>query len=109
MNRAPTCVRPAANKIRLCRDAVPTLPMRLIHSALHSVLNADLYIKPNRQPLTADTYHACPQAPWIRSSTRYLFSFRRMKSRAVFTARCLIWRRSPGRATRWDQTPVGEA
>ena len=37
MNRAPTCVRPAANATPLCRDAVPTLP---IDSALDSVLDA---------------------------------------------------------------------
>jgi hypothetical protein len=29
MNRAPTWVRPAANEMPLCRDAVPTLPARL--------------------------------------------------------------------------------
>jgi hypothetical protein len=28
MNRAPTWVRPAANEMPLCRDAVPSLPAR---------------------------------------------------------------------------------
>ena len=37
MNRAPTRVRPAANSMQLCRDAVPSLPY--IHSGLGIGIN----------------------------------------------------------------------
>ncbi len=67
MNRAPTMVRPAANSMHLCRDAVPTLPAKAAPSRGHAGTLASGHVEMH---LPLSTCHRAHVPPATRSARR---------------------------------------